>query len=116
MKTGLILFINSLFLTTWVGAAALPDPTRPYQYNTAVEIDYSVEEDRDWRLSGIRFEQVERFAIINNKLVREGDKVDGAEVLEIKPDNVVLSYDNKHLELKLHLTGIKKPVTVSNSQ
>ena len=97
-------------------AEALPDPTRPYQYGAEIAIEQIPQGKVQWRLSGIRITENKRSAILNGKLVKEGDKLDGAEVVEIKPSEVTLQQQNKRLVVKLLLSNIKQPVTAGNKE
>jgi hypothetical protein len=112
----LVISAYSLMWTSHGLAAALPDPTRPYQYGAQVEIEQVLDEKVQWRLSGIRINENKRSAILNGKLVKEGDKLDGAVVLEIKPAAVTLQQDDKRLVVRLLLSNIKQPVPSGNSQ
>jgi hypothetical protein len=50
-----------------------------------------------------------RSAILNGRVVKPGDSVSGAKVLEIHPAEVVLMQDSQRIVVKLVLSGIKKP-------
>ncbi|MFQ5659805.1 MAG: general secretion pathway protein GspB [Gammaproteobacteria bacterium] len=91
---------------------ALPDPTRPYDFNSTVEIEQLFVPDKkvEWRLSGIRITEDQRTAIVNGKLVKEGDELDGATVVEIRPAEVVLLQEHKSVVVKLLLSEVKRPV------
>ena len=52
-------------------------------------------------LNGIIEGQGEPLAIINNNILKAGDYVDGARVINIGPDRVVLFYDNKEILLRI---------------
>jgi len=64
-----------------------------------------------WTLNSILISSQRQHAIINNKLVRKGDLIEGARLLSLKPDRVRLSSRGKVIELKLPGRGqsIKKP-------
>ena len=71
---------------TWVPAwsqqsTVLPDPTRPYD-----RADLSAEPSaiQSYRLSGTLISPSGRVALFNGSLYREGDWVDGAEILAIE--------------------------------
>lgn len=84
--------------------ALAQDPTRP---PTAAEIRAWMGEvvaeavDSDWRLQAILASDQRRLAIINGQRVRPGDRVDGAEVLAIEPDRVVLAHRGREIVLLL---------------
>jgi len=50
-------------------------------------------------LNGVFFEQGEGYALINNKIVRLGDEIDGAKVKEIAIDGVTLDFNGKIIKL-----------------
>lgn len=54
---------------------------------------------RNLVLNGIFFSQDEGYALINNRIVKEGDKIDNLTVVRITAEEVEL--DNKGLSLKL---------------
>jgi hypothetical protein len=56
----------------------------------------------DYELTGISVIDGAGIAIVNNKVVRQGDWVDGARVLEIKPQEVVLEYRGQKLSRALY--------------
>lgn len=103
----------------WTGqgqAAILPDPTRPYQYGTEVMVEQVQDGKVEWRLSGIRINENKRSAILNGRLVKEGDKLDGAVVMEIKSSQVTLQLEENRLVVKLLISSIKQPVSTGSNQ
>lgn len=108
-----------LCCAVWPGpglAAALPDPTRPYQYGEVVQIEQAPGAKVRWHLSGVRINATMRSAILNGKVVKEGDKLDGAVVTQIRPSEVTLQKDDKRLVVKLLLSNIKQPVSTGSEQ
>lgn len=106
-------------IAMWAGhgmAAALPDPTRPYQYETLVQVEQAPGEEVQWRLNGVRIYANKRSAILNGKLVKEGDKLDGAVVMEIKPTQVTLQQNDKRLVVRMLISDIKQPVSTDTNQ
>jgi len=88
----------------------LPDPTRPYAFATAIEVEQDLPAAGvQWRLNGIRIRAGDRSAILNGRVVKPGDSVGGAKVVEINPAEVVLMQDSQKIVVKLVLSGIKKP-------
>ena len=55
----------------------------------------------DIALSGVLWDEANPLAIINNKVVKTGDRVGGCSVVKIKQDSVVLSDGARDFELKL---------------
>ena len=56
----------------------------------------------NFSLTGIARDQKEWTAIINNRLVRVGDRVSGAQVKLIKDDEVLIDYQGQAITLALH--------------
>lgn len=94
--------------------AMLPDPTRPYAFATTVQAEALPTEGVQWRLSGIRIREGEKSAILNGKLVRAGDSLAGATILEINPADVVLVQDTQRIVVKMILSSIKKPARTAS--
>jgi len=97
-----------LFMPGFILAEAdLPDPTRPSDYVEVSDVIEVVEFEElpkqliDWRLTAIRISDTERTAIINGQLVKTGDEIGPAKILEIKPVSVVLDYDDRHVVVRL---------------
>jgi len=44
----------------------------------------------------------ERYAIINNRMVEEGDAIAGAKVVKINKNNVVVKYGDSETKLNLN--------------
>jgi hypothetical protein len=95
-------------------AAALPgvantmvDPTRPAEYLTETVIDQGAGEI-EWRLSAIRIVGGRGTAVLNGALVRAGDKLGKAQVVEINPGAVVLDQEGRRFVVELLRLGVKK--------
>lgn len=54
---------------------------------------------RNFNLSGIVYSPTESYCIINDKIVKVGEQVGGATLLEITPDKVVLDYQGQRVLL-----------------
>ena len=92
-----------LYATTAWGAPPLPDPTRPPDF--AVNVQATVETPEPvtgFTVTAIRIDRDDRSAIINSQLVRVGDMVGPARVLEIHPAYVVLYHDQGKLVVRLY--------------
>ncbi len=96
---------------------AVTDPTRPYNFVEIPEfIEVEVpEESTDWQLSGIRIHGDKRSAILNGRMIREGEILENATVLKIQPTSVVLESGDKHLVVKMHEIKVKQPSKKSTS-
>ncbi len=93
--------------------AELPDPTRPATYidenlePTFFE-EINVSEKINWKLSAIRISAEDRSAILNGKLVRAGDDIGPAKVLEINPLSIVINHEERKLIVRLYNTKVIK--------
>jgi len=113
MKRKILPLVSLALLTgTVIGQTEiLPDPTRPVGYNEMVTVQEVPGQLVEWKLTAIRISGAERSAIVNNKLVRVGEIIGSAKVLEIGADGVTLIHNNKPLKIRLYSeTSIKNPV------
>lgn len=91
----------------------LPDPTRPADFmvedtEPVFFEEINVNEKINWRLSAIRISDKDRTAILNGKLVRAGDDIGPAKVIEIKPLSVVIDHEDRKLIVRLYNTIVIK--------
>jgi hypothetical protein len=77
----------------------LHDPMRPYQ--VAPQAGPGISIPRRLELSAILVSSQRRIAVINKHFYREGDVVDGAEVIRIHPEFVQLRRGSENLEVRL---------------
>ncbi|MHB8424982.1 MAG: hypothetical protein ACYDB9_07495 [Gammaproteobacteria bacterium] len=89
-------------------AGPLPDPTRPDYLNHAAR---AAAVAPGWQVTSIIISPSRRLANINGRMVKPGDRVDGATVLQIMPYAVKL--ENKHGIFTAYLLAgnIKRPLT-----
>jgi hypothetical protein len=100
------IFIYVVFPQWVIGNAELPDPTRPATYfadeSEPVFFEEIVsKESINWKLSAIRISEKDKTAIVNGKLVRVGDDVGPAKIVEIKPLSVVIDHEDRKLIVRL---------------
>jgi hypothetical protein len=102
------IFAIALFPMLVSGNAGLPDPTRPANYMIEdtepvyVEaFDVNTREKVSWRLSAVRISENDKTAIVNGKLVRVGDDIDQAKVLDITLNSVVINHEDHKLIVRL---------------
>lgn len=103
----------SLLPVMLLANAELPDPTRPATYivdnvQPVFFEDINVKERINWKLSAIRISDKDRTAILNGKLVRAGDDIGPAKVLEINPLSVVINHEERKLIVRLFDTKVIK--------
>jgi len=82
----------------------VPDKPAPPEVIPAEQIREVYEEESfdnapEFSLTGIVFGAGEPSAIINGNIVKEGDVIQGAKVLEIKPKKVKLDFKGKEISL-----------------
>lgn len=102
--------------------AELPDPTRPANYITEssepiyVEVfdESETKVQKSWRLSAIRVSESDKSAILNGKLVREGDDIEQAKVLEINSRSVVIDHEEQKLIVRLFNNLVVKDYKTKN--
>jgi MSHA biogenesis protein MshK len=83
-------------------ADTLRDPTRPYTPPAQSGIA-----QKQFVVNAIFVSEDRRIAIINGKLVTQGDAVDGAEVIEILNDSVRLDNHGKSISSWLAGSGLR---------
>jgi len=108
----LILLLLSGF-APGAGTATLPDPTRPPDYTPNPFIVEPEQQETDFNLTAVRIDETSRSVIINGKLLREGDRIESAQILEIHPAHVILDYEDKRLVVRLYSSFSK---TTSDSR
>jgi len=104
-----IILIKFLLFSAFVSAnAELPDPTRPANYLVETDEPVFVEvfsektkEQISWTLSAVRISDKDKTAIVNGKLVRVGDEINQAKVLEIQSQSILIDHENKKLIVRL---------------
>jgi len=96
------------------GNTELPDPTRPANYVVVDDegpIFFEEIETRErisLKLSAIRISANDKTAIVNGKLVRIGDEVDTAIIIEINRLSVVVSHEDKKIIVRLYNKQVVK--------
>ncbi len=95
----------------WAPARAAPelhDPTRPPDYRQrAPEEPAPAAQEQPLELASILIGPGRRVAVINQRLVREGDDVAGARVQSIERDRVILRRGTSELIVSLDLPAVK---------
>ncbi|MFH1045988.1 MAG: hypothetical protein V1727_03390 [Candidatus Omnitrophota bacterium] len=112
-----IVYGLSLYLFLSPGPGSIPlEPTRapaqqqalhrvPLAQNVLnlrkIDFEFPTVDSANFQLSGIVYDQKRPLAIINSRIVGEGNLVDGARLLEIQPNFVKLSYKDAEFNLKI---------------
>jgi MSHA biogenesis protein MshK len=85
------------------------DPTRPASLavgNTSADISQPLK----WKLTSTLIGPQRRVAIINDKIVQIGQKIDGAELVAVDAGSVMIRYSGKKIQLKLIAGTVKQAV------
>ena len=111
--TKYLFYIMCLLPMMVIAKAELPDPTRPATFivedrEPVFFEEINVKEKINWKLSAIRISTEDRTAIVNGKLVRVGDDVGPAKVLEINPISIVIDHEDRKLIVRLFNYSVKK--------
>lgn len=109
-----ILFINigvGLFLYGSPLIAELLDPTAPSDYikPTNIKADKKISSVADFVLSAILISDTEKLAVINNSVVKIGDKIGDGTIVSIEQYSVKISSNNDVFEIHLFGNDIKEP-------
>jgi hypothetical protein len=102
----LVIPINSV-----IAEPLLIDPTRPAGYKTAVEnkkvVKSAQPEPAKWELKTTLIDPYQKIAVINDKQLKVGEIINGAELLEIGHHHVKLRYQGEFIILDItHSTFI----------
>ncbi len=87
------------------GAELLRDPTRPYSRTPVVDMSAR---DTSFRVTAIFISEKRRVAVVNGRHVSEGDRVDGATVVEILANSLRLNLRGKEFTTRLLPGGLRK--------
>jgi MSHA biogenesis protein MshK len=111
----MVMTVSVFMLGNAFAVAELPDPTRPVNYSEAlpqvIEVHELPKELIDWRVTAIRIKDRDRSAIVNGQLVRVGDQIGTAKILEINPAAVVLDYEKKQVYVRLFSDVVDKKLS-----
>lgn len=91
------------------GGETLADPTRPALMDAGQAVREG-QELRKWRLTSTITGPNRRVAVINNRVVRIGESIGGAVLVEVVPGSAVLVHGGRRLHLKLNAKTVKHSV------
>ncbi len=108
------MWISALWLC-WHGSmlyadAALRDPTEPFHDSGDISQEKAESAVTGYVLEAILVSGADKFAIINNRLVKVGDTVGARQVKKIDTYQVTLAGEGGEIELILFGKPIKKPL------
>jgi hypothetical protein len=102
-------------VTSVAGAQAIGDPTRPTSLSEPVAQQAAVAvQGPRWRLQSTLVADSRRLAVINGRTVAQGARVEGARLLEVRPDGVTLEEDGQRIDLRL--PGTQDPKRASAAE
>ena len=58
-------------------------------------------------LNSVLYSSQRQLAVINNKVVKKGDRIDGAKVFSVQPGLVKLAYRGKVITLKVRAMNVR---------
>jgi hypothetical protein len=96
----------SLTLCPAYAKEAILDPMRPPGKSV---LTISSEPARKWNLTAILVSPERRLAMINNRLMEVGEKIDGAKVKVINSNTVELEVEGRRLTLRPGTYPVRKP-------
>jgi hypothetical protein len=109
-----ILTVSAVLLLAPLLVAAeetLRDPTRPYSARAAVVTSSGGgggTATSSFRVTAIFTSDMRRIAVVNGRRVAEGDRVDGATVVEIHADRLRLDHHGKSITSRVLPYGFRK--------
>lgn len=112
MNQGRYLLAGGLWLCVAVSAMGYHDPTRPWFYHSPI----AEQPEQEYVLSAIITDHATRLALVNGKLVREGDMLGGGKVVRIGTSVVELDTPGGKITLSLKRGAVKSPAAVSTTE
>jgi len=94
-----------LFAPLWAADEPLRDPTRPNLAGPAVTAAAAAPV---FKVTAIFISEQRRVAVVNGKLVAEGDTVDGATVTDVQTGAIRIQHLSKETTLRLLETTVDK--------
>jgi hypothetical protein len=86
----------------------LRDPTRPYAAKPVVTTTSGGSVATTFRVTAIFTSDLRRVAVVNGQRVIEGDRVDGATVVEIMADALQLNFQGKAITRRVLPNGFRQ--------
>lgn len=104
------LFLTALFVLLFLTSPlqAMEDPTRPPTAKaTSTYVSAKKSKGPRWRLHSTLVSSGRRTAVINNRVVSQGDRINGATVVSIQPSAVRLRDKGREVTLMMLKKNIK---------
>lgn len=96
-----LLIFYTLIAASLVHSDVLIDPTRPSTSSKQTSLKQETVPSRRLILESTLVAPNRRIAVVNGKLVREGDSVDGARVITIRKSVVLVETSSRRITLHL---------------
>jgi len=90
------------------GQELLRDPTRPYAAKIVATVATGGSPVSTFRVTAIFTSDLRRVAVVNGQRVIEGDRVDGATVVEIMADALRLKFQGKAITSRVLPYGFRQ--------
>ena len=115
-RTKKLLVVTAMYLFTVMPLqAALEDPTRPPTATPTVYASPKKHSRPRWVLSSTLVSAQRRTAVVNDKVVARGDRINGARVISIEPSAVRLRVGRRDVTLMMLKKDIKTSSQVTSS-
>lgn len=88
----------------------LSDPTKPVVLSGA-GVGTTAPKTISWKLTSTLISPQRQVAVINDQVVKVGQKIDGAKLVAVKSGSALLHHDGKTIQLKL-ISGTVKQAAV----
>lgn len=95
---------------------AAADPTQPPPLQDPVALKRVLKPGIQWRLSAILNSGDRKVAIVNDRALLVGEKVNGAELISIATDRVVLKRGQRTIRLRLHQPKVGQKMNSESAQ
>jgi len=96
-KPGIVVLMLTVVCGASFGGEPLRDPTRPYKAIAVTKVA-----SPRFAVNAIIVSDDRRVAIVNGRRVGIGGSIDGATVISIDRDQLVLTKNGKHITARLH--------------
>ena len=90
----------ALFAAAVTAQPGIGDPTRPTSL-AEPELVQRTQAGPRWRLQSTLVADTRRLAVINGRMVVQGERIDGATVKEVRQEGVTLDVDGRRVELRV---------------
>ena len=114
LKMTAIIIFGYLF-AVMPAQAEMADPTRPPNMQLAEKVISKKAKRARWVLSSTLVSTGRRSAVINDKVVVQGDRVNGARVISIQPSSVRLRVNGRDVTLVMLKKNVKSLSRVASA-